>query len=242
MIQRRIFILVIILTFSLSLASCNDNQQSESDDLKEDFNDLMIEINHLKEEISILKDENLLLNTTAREHKIFTSNIHNLLEENKKINVELLALKEVANLNSYHEALTDLTTFESLKFEQFRLNYDDEVLLGLEPISICKMYLYASLLGDYETVYELYTTNEEYAMATKEEYLNIRNEHRMSDFTVFEDIYDLNFEVNKYNEEHAVITWHSKNGYFDENIGAYIYSFSFIKDGDIWKVSFVPMQ
>jgi len=69
----------------------------------------------------------------------------------KELENEIFILKELTTLNRYHEDLTDLTSFESLKFEEFRNNYDDQVLKGLAPISICKMYLYASQIKDYET-------------------------------------------------------------------------------------------
>jgi hypothetical protein len=81
----------------------------------------------------------------------------NLYNEKSKISI----LKELTKLNNSHKDLTDLTTYENLKFEEFKLNYDDKILIGLKPISICKMYLFASLTKDYETQYELYTSNKD---------------------------------------------------------------------------------
>ena len=143
------------------------------------------------------------------------------------------------------ENLLDLNDYEAEKLGDFKSSYDDKVLLGLEPISICKMYLYSAYTGDYETQYELYTTKEGWVLCSKEEYENIPEEHRMQteDFKVFNDIYNLNVEIkNQHYGEVAVITWSSQNGYYDEVEGAWVYFFNLMKDNDIWKVSFIPMQ
>ncbi len=227
--KKQIVTIATIIILSFTFTACNDNQQSEIDDLKQE------NIN-LKTELSLQK------NLVEDNNKIFSTKIEVLETQVQEFETKISTLKELSTLNNYHEDLTDLNTYENLKFEEFRLNYDDKVLLGLEPISICKMYLYASLIKDYDTVYELYTTNEEGFFWTKEEDMNIPIIERMSDFTVVEDVYNLKFEINKSDDENAVITWNSKNGYFDENIGAHIYGFSFVKDGDVWKVSFLPMQ
>ena len=143
------------------------------------------------------------------------------------------------------ENLIDLSEYEAAKLNGFKSSYNDEVLLGLEPLSICKMYLFSGYMGDYETQYEFYTTNEDYVMWSKEDDENIPEEDRMSitDFKVFHDVYDLNveFKARDYGEE-AIITWSSKNGNYDENQEAWVYSFRLIKDNEVWKVAFVPMQ
>jgi hypothetical protein len=143
------------------------------------------------------------------------------------------------------ENLLDLNDYEAEKLGDFKSSYDDKVLLGLEPISICKMYLYSAYTGDYETQYELYTTKEGWVLCSKEEYENIPEEHRMQteDFKVFNDIYNLNVELkNQHYGEVAVITWSSQNGYYDEVEGAWVYFFNLMKDNGIWKVGFIPMQ
>lgn len=143
------------------------------------------------------------------------------------------------------ENLLDLNDYEAEKFKEFKSNYEDKVLLGLEPLSICKMYLYSGYTEDYETQYELYTTKEEWVLWSKEEDENIPEEHRMKieDFKVFNDVYNLNVELkNQHYGEVAVITWSSQNGYYDEVEGAWVYFFNLMKDNGIWKVGFIPMQ
>jgi|LGOV01.1.fsa_nt_gb hypothetical protein len=227
--KKQILIIAIILILLLTFIGCNDIQQSELDDLKQENNDLKTELLLQK---NLLEDNN----------KILYAKIEILEIQAKEFESKILTIKELTTLNNYHEDLTDLSTYESLKFEEFRLNYDDKVLIGLEPISICKMYLYASLIKDYETVYELYTTNEGGFFWSKEEGMNIPIKDRMSDFSIVEDVYNLKVIVNEDNKEYATIIWYSENGYNDENIGAYNNGFNLQKDGDVWKVSFVPMQ
>lgn len=228
MIKNRILISGALFILSLIFVGCSDTQQSDLDGIKQEMSDLKTEIAELKTEI-------LMQNTKSNEGNKNNTNIEDFVAEFEKMNDELLTLKESIVLNTYHEDLTDLNTYESIKFEEFRLSYDDEFLIDLDPISICKMYLYASLIKDYETQYELYTTNEGGFFWSKEEDLNIPNKRRMSDYTMFEDVYNLNVELKGENEDLATITWFSKNR-------VYINGFSLQKHGDVWKVSFVPMQ
>ena len=143
------------------------------------------------------------------------------------------------------ENLINLSEYETAKLNEFKSSYDDEVLLDLEALSVCKMYLFSGYMGDYETQYEFYTRNEDYVMWSKEEDENIPKEDRMSvkDFEIFYDVYDLNVEyIDRDNWTEAIITWSSKNGHYDENQEAWVYSFRLIKDNEVWKVAFVPMQ
>ena len=196
----------------------NNFQQSKLDDLKTD--------------ISLLKN-------LSDENKILNDKVEILETQTKEFKDEISILKESITINTYPMDLTDLSTYESLKFEEFRLNYDDNVLIGLEPVSICKMYLYTTLIGDYETQYELYTTNEEGFFIPKEEYMKISREYKLPSYKPLE-VYKLNIKFDGPNEEYATITWYS-NGPIDERPEAF-HGFHLRKDKEIWKVSFVPMQ
>lgn len=222
-------VIAIMFVLSSSLMACSNNQEAE-------MNKLRAENIYLQSELSLEKQ------LIEDQIKLFSDNIEAVASQIEALETKILTLEEVLVLNDPHEDLTDLSSYEHWKFEAFKINYDDEVLLGLEPIAICKMYLYALLIEDYDTVYELYTKDESGFYWTKEADEEYRLKGNMSDFSVFEDIYNLKVEINAYDEDNAVITWHSKNGYFDENIGNYIYSFALKRDGDIWKASFVPMQ
>ncbi len=147
-------------------------------------------------------------NNSPQKNDLPTDNLKQVIDSGSPVNTSSDTIE--------YEDLTDLSTYESLKFDEFKLNYDDKVLLGLKPISICKMFLHASLIKDYDTEYELYTTNGEGFFISKEEYMNIPINERMSDFTVVEDVHNLKVEINKYDKEYATIIWNSKNGYSDE--------------------------
>lgn len=139
-------------------------------------------------------------------------------------------------------SLLELTAYEDSKLGDFRQNYEDKTLKDLDPLSVCKMYLYSALIGDYETQYELYTTNEGYVMWSKEEDLAFPKKDRIKDFEKYKDVHDIEVKYGKNYEEEAIISWSSENGYVDEEHGPWNYEFRLIKDGDIWKVSFMPMQ
>jgi hypothetical protein len=62
------------------------------------------------------------------------------------------------------------------------------------------------------------------------------------DFSIFQDIYNLNVKVNKDNTDYTSISWTSDNGEIGKNIGTYSYGFSLHKNGNIWKVLLVAMQ
>ncbi len=81
-----------------------------------------------------------------------------------------------------------------------------------------------------------------YEEAKYEEDRNFPESDRVKDFEVYMDVYDLNIQYSGSDEEHAAITWKSRNGDSDEKLGAYTYGFSLVRDGDIWKVNFLPIQ
>ena len=151
-------------------------------------------------------------------------------------------IADTSILNNFYHDLTQLSTLENQKLEAFRKDYDDDILIDLELISICKMYFYSWMIGDYETQYELHTTNEEFVMMSKEEFISNRAVNKMTDFKIFEAVYNINTEINTDNEEHAMISWKSRYGHVSEEVGAFTYGFSLIKDGEVWKVSFAPMN
>lgn len=200
------------------------------------------EIKDLHQEIIGLKSDVLQLESTIESFGDSIRDLEALKAQYDELKGEISRLDELINLNQTHGDLTQLTLYEQEKYEEFKSSYIDDVLVGLKPISICKMYLHASLVKDYETEYELYTTNEAYVLWSKEEDNKIPNEHRLQEFDVYKDIYDVGIIFSESNSEQATITWKSKNGYVDEKLGAITYGFSLVKDGDVWKVNFLPMQ
>lgn len=216
--MKRVLVLCIFLVMSLGAFGCSGDAQSE--------------IEELKQQVGKLQENTLTLD----------KDIKALEEENSELKREISGLETLVNLNDSNGDLTDLTLSEEARYEEFRASYDDGSLNGLGPLSVCKLYLHASLAEDYETTYELYTKNEKYVQWSKEEDRNFPKSDRMKDFGVYRDVYDLNIGYTESGEKHAIITWKSRNGYSDEKLGAYTYGFSLVKDGEIWKVNFMPIQ
>jgi cell division protein FtsB len=215
---KRILILNVFLVVSLGFAGCSGNSQTELGEMK-------LEVVRLQENSETLRKD-----------------IENLEAENSELKSEISKLEELINLNDSKGDLTDLTLYEEAKYEEFKASYDEGRLVGLGPLSVCKLYLYAASAKDYETTYELYTKNENYVQWSKEEDRNFPESDRIKDFEVYKDVYDLNIQYSGSDEEHAAITWKSRNGDSDEKLGAYTYGFSLVRDGDIWKVNFLPIQ
>lgn len=143
---------------------------------------------------------------------------------------------------SQTDDLTALTSHEQEAYEEFKASYSDEVLIGSEPLSICKMYLFASLDEDYETAYALHTKKEDTNLWSKEQYMNIPERDRMQTFEIFRDIYDCDVLIWGDSDEHATICWKSRNGYADQDLGETTHSFLLTKEDQVWKVNFMPMQ
>ncbi len=225
---NKVLFFSIIFIIIFNLVGCNVENQESVEEMKEELKILAEKAETLSHEFEAFRNENV-------------SAIKVLETENINLKKEISNLNKLIEINNNYGDLIDLDYYEQKKYEEFKLSYDDYVLIDLQPISICKMYLYASLVEDYDMVYELYTTNDEYVHWTKEEDQNIPQEHRRQDFTIFKDVYDLNVNYSQFDEEHATITWKSKNGYIEEQ-EMFTYIFTLIKDADVWKVNFLPMQ
>lgn len=54
---------------------------------------------------------------------------------------------------------------------------DDQLLKGLNPLDVCRLYFYAEDKKNYETMYALYIHDEKYLVPTKEEFLmDVKND------------------------------------------------------------------
>lgn len=157
--KKYLWVLLVIL-----LVSCS-NDQSRIDDLE----------NQVLSLSQVLKEN---AESTIENQEITTSIMLSLKEKNQSLEEEVTNLQEEIRIlkeesikNRNHLDLVDLTLHEQMILDQFKLEYDIEVLKGVEALSICKLYLYSMLIEDYETVYELYTKQESYVYISKEDYL-----------------------------------------------------------------------
>lgn len=135
----------------------------------------------------------------------------------------------------------ELTDEELEIYKSFKNSYNEEVLRGVEPLSIMKLYIHANREKDNETEWELYTKEENHLSWDKEYHMNIPDEHRVSNFTHFENPINIRITCD---DNDGVITWEDK--YLEEYDGngyPFRYGFSLVKGKDgIWKVAFMPMQ
>lgn len=229
----------ILLVMVILLIGCSGSEVGE---IEAKMSGLEVKINDMEAEIVSLKTE-------LDETKNMEEMLKELQEENKKLNDQIQTLAIELNLLTIdiederdYEDLTVLTEKEKQIYDDFKKDYDTKHLIGLDPVSVMKLYTYANMKADYDTVYELYTKKEEYVLMTKEEHDDLSQNIRAGDFDKFKDVYHLKIRLESSNEEYVTILWKSKNGYVGEDYGAFVYGFSLIKDEDVWKVVFLPMQ
>ncbi len=135
----------------------------------------------------------------------------------------------------------ELTDWEMSIYEDYRLDFDENKLNGLNPINVMKMWIHALQENDYETQWELFTKEEKQLGWDKEQH--IEQSRVKEDFSEFEN--PINIEVN-YDDDYkyASISWEDK--YLEEHDGTgnlFRFSFLLVKGRDrIWKVAFRPMQ
>lgn len=147
---------------------------------------------------------------------------------------------EVDSTEPETTSLLELNDEEMEIYNEFKENYDESVLQGVEPLSVCKMYFYASTDKDYETQYELYIKDEEYVQWSKEEHLSFSESDRMKEFDQFEKVEDLKVDIT--DSKHANVNWIYGDD-FTVDGNPIRMGFNLVKNKEgVWKVHFMPMQ
>jgi hypothetical protein len=117
----------------------------------------------------------------------------------------------------------------------------DQLLAGLSPLDVFKLYFYAKDLEDSETTYSLYIKGEMFGTPSEEEYFGEPefygakfNENDKKLYSELQQVKE--FKINYLNDNEAIITWKGQEGSLP--------AFRLIKDPnkDVWKVSWLPMQ
>ncbi|MDN4608243.1 hypothetical protein [Sporosarcina highlanderae] len=133
---------------------------------------------------------------------------------------------------------TGLFDFEQKVYDRFKLNRDEKELRGLDPISIAKLYVYASYHQDFETVYGLYTDREDHILWSKEEDEEIPLAHRGTPEQILQTFKNIEKGSFVQTGEYEGYIEFYPNGDHEEKSG-----FSMIKNEDgIWQVAFLPIQ
>jgi hypothetical protein len=126
-------------------------------------------------------------------------------------------------------------------YNEYASKNDDQLLAGLSPLDVFKLYFYAKHLEDSETTYALYIKGEMFGTPSEEEYFGepefygaIFNENDKKLYSELQQVRE--FKINYLNNNEAIITWKDQEGSLP--------AFRLIKDPykDVWKVSWLPMQ
>ncbi|HHV46769.1 MAG TPA: DUF4309 domain-containing protein [Tissierellia bacterium] len=141
------------------------------------------------------------------------------------------------------EGFAGLNEREKEVYEDFTIGFDENVLNGMSPLSVMKIYIHALMEGNYEAEWELYTKEEDQLGWDKEYHMAIPEEDRPKNFDHYRNPVNIKLTYSE-DYKYASISWEDR--YLDEYDGfgnPFRYSFSLVRSEDyIWKVSFLPMQ
>ncbi|MEF3307143.1 hypothetical protein [Paenibacillus sp. GYB003] len=124
-------------------------------------------------------------------------------------------------------------------YRAFSESKTDEILMGMEPLDIFKMYIFASVNGDYETLYALFIQGNQYGVPSREAYLSeVRKdpglmERSKNQWAAWKKSYRLEEEMNGTQATIRMVF---------PDLSSEM-SFHLIKnEKDIWKVAWPPMH
>lgn len=138
-------------------------------------------------------------------------------------------------------------------YETFTRQPNDALLKGLEPVDIFKWYMRAVLLGDFDVVYALFIQGSEYAVPSREEFLNgvAGDPEGVQRGKVQSKTLEQNYRLEQRMEGDAaliVMTLNGKQNPKDEVAGLGVvledqkgFGLTRNKEG-VWKVNWMPMQ
>lgn len=126
-------------------------------------------------------------------------------------------------------------------YQGYASKKNDQLLAGLSPLDVFKLYYYANHLEDFETIYALFIKGEMFGTPSEEEYFGepefygaIFNENDKKFYAELQQVKE--FKINYLNDNEAIITWKGQESSLP--------AFRLIKDPkmNVWKVSWLPMQ
>jgi len=132
-------------------------------------------------------------------------------------------------------SLFELTAKEEEVYSVFQKDLNLKHLIGLEPISVAKLYVKAGIDKKYDVQYALYTDREGYVQWSEEEDEKIPDSDRGSKEQT----------IKKFNniDKGTFIKTSDYRGYIEYDTGEETIGFQMIKnEDDIWQVSFMPIQ
>jgi len=141
------------------------------------------------------------------------------------------------------EGFAGLNERENEVYEKFITDFEENILYGMSPLSIMKIYIHALMEENYEAEWELYTKEEGQIGWDKEYHMLIPNKDRPKNFDHYKNPVNIKLTYSEDNE-YASISWEDR--YLEEYDGLgnpFRYSFNLVRSKDnIWKVLFMPMR
>ncbi len=126
-------------------------------------------------------------------------------------------------------------------YKEYASKKNDQLLAGLSPLDVFKLYFYAKHLEDSETTYALYIKGEMFGTPSEEEYFGEPEFYGAkfdeNDKKLYAGLQQVKeFKINYLNDNEAIITWKGEEGSLP--------AFRLLKDSkkDVWKVSWLAMQ
>ncbi len=130
-------------------------------------------------------------------------------------------------------------------YNKYSKDKNDELLRGLGPEEVCRLYFFAESKKDYDTVYSLYLNEGNYQIPDKQEWTkdidNAINHENTAKFlkVLKEDVKSVEV-IDR--ETNAIVQINHINYKKDNQWGNYTW-FSVLKSkAGIWKVQFMPLQ
>lgn len=143
-----------------------------------------------------------------------------------------------SDIQSY-ETTIELNDQLNAIYENYNQSHNDQLLSGLEPFDVFRLYMHATANEDHQTAYALYIKDDDWHLPSEEEYFNDINSDKQSSersSNLYKDLQTVNkyIQMKDEDQEEAIILFTLEHDL----------SFSLIKDKakDIWKVPFLPMQ
>lgn len=147
-------------------------------------------------------------------------------------------LETFAEDTSNDQAAVKLNTAEQNVYTAFEKDLDTQHLIGLSPMSVAKLYIHASYLGNYEAVYALYTDRKEYIQWSKEEDQAIPETDRGTPEQLAQEFQS--FEQGRFLQTSKIEGYIE---YYPTGKNEPPAGFQLIKNEDgIWQVAFMPIQ
>ncbi|MGG0821260.1 alpha/beta hydrolase [Paenibacillus turicensis] len=134
-----------------------------------------------------------------------------------------------------------LTESEQQVYDELLQKLDKQKLIGLEPLSVAKLYVQASFDQQHDLQYFLYTTREGHVQWTKEEH---EQDLQKQDKSSLANELENSKRLFKNIEKGSFVSTSDYEGYIKyEKDGDKDAGFQMVQDEDgIWKVAFMPIQ